>query len=125
MVPGLKFSLTTSAVAIRRSADLAPLRLLQVERDAFLVAVEQRKEARARSQQPARVVARDRFDLDHLGAQVGQHHAAGRAHHHVGELDDAYARAASAEAPRRGCEVSMRAFSPVRAGTIPKRAIRP
>ena len=48
-----------------------------------------RKEAGARAQQPARAVARQRLDLDHLGAQVGQDHAAGRAHHHVGELDDA------------------------------------
>ena len=27
--------------------------------------------------------------LDDLGAEVGQHQPAGRAHHHVGELDDA------------------------------------
>ena len=29
------------------------------------------------------------FDLDDLGAEVGQDHAAGRPHHHVGELEDA------------------------------------
>ena len=34
---------------------------------------------------------RDRLDLDHFRAQVGQHHAAGRAHDHVGELDHAHA----------------------------------
>jgi hypothetical protein len=30
-----------------------------------------------------------RLDLDDFGAEVGQDHAAGRAHDHVGELDDA------------------------------------
>ena len=30
----------------------------------------------------------NRLDLDDLSAQVRQHHAASRAHHHVGELDD-------------------------------------
>src|SRR5699024_9909264 len=30
-----------------------------------------------------------RFDLDHLGAEVGQDHPAAGAHDHVGELDDA------------------------------------
>jgi hypothetical protein len=83
----LKFSLTMSAVAISRSA--ASLRRLQVERDAFLVAVEHGEESGAGAEQPAGVVAGQRFDLDHLGAEVGQHHAAGRAHHHVGEFDDA------------------------------------
>src|SRR2546429_220406 len=40
---------------------------------------------------PARAIAVDRLDLDHLGAHVGQHHAAGRAHDHVREFDDAQA----------------------------------
>ena len=29
------------------------------------------------------------LDLDHLGAQIGQHHAAGGAHDHMGEFDHA------------------------------------
>jgi hypothetical protein len=62
---------------------------VQVQRQAFLVAVEQRKKAGARAEQAARVVALGRLDLDHLRAQVAQHHAAGRAHDHVGEFDDA------------------------------------
>ena len=36
-------------------------------------------------------VALDWLDLDDLGPHVGQHHAASRAHDHVGELDDAQA----------------------------------
>jgi hypothetical protein len=60
---------------------------LQVDADALLVAVEQREEAGAGTEQPARVVAVHRLDLDDLGAEVGQHHAAGRPHHHVRELD--------------------------------------
>ncbi len=34
----------------------------------------------------------DRLDLDDLGPEVAQQHAAGGAHHHAGELDDADAR---------------------------------
>jgi hypothetical protein len=68
---------------------LHALGLLQVERDALLVAVEGREEARARAEQAARVVALDGLDLDDLGAEVGQQQAAGRTHDHVGELDDA------------------------------------
>jgi hypothetical protein len=55
---------------------------------ALLVAVEERKKPNARTEQRARAVTVDRLDLDDLGAEIGQHHAAGRAHHHVGELDD-------------------------------------
>ena len=69
-------------------ASLAAVGLLQVQRDALLVAVEQGEEPSARSEQLARVVASDGFNLDHFGAEVGQHHAASRSHHHVGELDD-------------------------------------
>ena len=38
-----------------------------------------------------RAVAFDRLHLDDFGPHVGQHHAAGRAHHHVRELDHAQA----------------------------------
>ena len=41
--------------------------------------------------QVARLVAAGRLDLDDLGAQVGEDHPAGRAHHHVRELDHAHA----------------------------------
>ncbi len=51
----------------------------------------------------ARAVAFQRLDLDDLGAHIAQHHATGRAHHHMGELDDAQAfkRQALALAVRR------------------------
>ena len=62
--------------------------LLEIECDAFLVAVEGRKESRPRPQQAARIVTVDGLDLDDFGTQVAQQHAAGRPHHHVGELDD-------------------------------------
>ena len=38
-----------------------------------------------------RAVTLDGLDLDDFGPHVGQHHAAGGAHDHVGELDDAQA----------------------------------
>ena len=60
-----------------------------IEREALLVAVEVAEEAAAEALQLARAVAVDRLDLDHLGAEVGQDHAAGRTEDGVGELDDA------------------------------------
>ncbi|MPM92405.1 hypothetical protein SDC9_139540 [bioreactor metagenome] len=66
---------------------------MQVQRDAFLVAVEEREETRPRAQQLARGIAvaamSHGLDLDDLGAQIGQHQPAARAHHHVDEFDDA------------------------------------
>ena len=62
--------------------------LFQVQRNAFFVAVEGGEKPRARAQQAAGVVSINRLDLDHLGPQVAQQHAAGGAHHHVGEFDD-------------------------------------
>ena len=38
-----------------------------------------------------RAVTLNGFDLDDFSPHVGQHHAAGGAHDHVGELDDAQA----------------------------------
>ena len=71
--------------------DLGARIAAQIDRDALLVAIEHREEAGAGAEQPARAVAVDRLDLDHFGAQVGEHHPARRAHHHVRELDDAQA----------------------------------
>ena len=71
--------------------DLAARGRLQIDREAFLVAVVGRKEARAGRRQVARVVAVERLDLDHFGAEIGEHQAAGRPHHHVHEFDDAHA----------------------------------
>ena len=65
--------------------------MMQVGRDALLVAVEHREEAGAGAEQPPRALAVDRLDLDDLGAHVREDHAARRAHDHVRELDDAQA----------------------------------
>jgi hypothetical protein len=82
--------------------------VLQVDADALLVAVEHREEAGAGAQQPARGLAADRLDLDHLGAQVGQHHAAGRAHHHVGELHHPQPGQRLGHGRERGCGLRRR-----------------
>jgi hypothetical protein len=57
---------------------LRPSGEVGVERQAPLVAVEVAEEPAAEAAQPARAVAVDRLDLDHLGAQVGEDHAARR-----------------------------------------------
>jgi hypothetical protein len=64
---------------------------LDVEHDALFVAVERTEEADAETRQLARLVASRRLDLDDLGAEVGQDHPAGRAHHHVREFDNPHA----------------------------------
>ena len=75
--------------------DPQPLPALQVERQAALVAVQHGEEPGPRALQPPRVVAAGLprlvrwLDLDDVGAQIRQRQAAGRAHHHVHELDDA------------------------------------
>ena len=72
--------------------NIGAFRQMEVDRDALLVAVEHRKETGPRAEQAARTVAVDRFDLDHFGAHVGEHHAARRSHDHVREFDDAESR---------------------------------
>src|SRR5262245_1718495 len=77
--------------AAQQSADdFLSFDFLKVEREALLVAVEDREKTCAGSFQPAGVVAGERLDLDHFGAEIGKHQPAGRAHHHVRELDDAH-----------------------------------
>ena len=69
------------------------LRLSQIDAQRALVAVEGREEAERHAGQPARVVAVGRgFDLDDVGAEIGQRHAAARAHHHMAEFEHAHAR---------------------------------
>jgi hypothetical protein len=34
------------------------------------------------------VIAIQRLDLDHFGAEIGEHETTGRAHDHMAELDD-------------------------------------
>ena len=66
----------------------------------FLLRLNRREEAGARADQPARLVAARRLDLDHLGAEVAEDHAAGRPHHHVAELDHADAAEGKRAPPR-------------------------
>src|SRR5262249_49328424 len=62
---------------------------LQVESEAFLVAVISGEKTGPRSGELARVGPFERLDLDHFGAEVGEDQPARRAHHHMDELDDA------------------------------------
>jgi hypothetical protein len=86
MVPGLNVGAGPKPV---RHGDAR--RCVQINAHAFLVAIEHREKARTGAQQAARAVACYGLDLDDFGAHVGQHHAAGRAHDHVGEFNDAQA----------------------------------
>ena len=90
--------------------DLQPARILHVDGEALLVAVEHPEEARAGTAQRARAVARDRFDLDDLRAEIGEQHPAGRTHHHVRHLDHARARVRQ----RRSRLVVVHCATPVR-----------
>src|SRR5262245_33297339 len=77
--------------------DVLALGRLQIDDDAALVAVEQQKEiavgriVRRRPQPPRPVAVRRPLDLDHIGAEPGQHLGAGRASLVVGKVDDANA----------------------------------
>ena len=70
---------------------LAVFRLGEIEHDAALAAIEQREERGTHAAEAAGLVARGRLDLDHLGAELREDHAAGRTHHHMSHLDDPYA----------------------------------
>jgi hypothetical protein len=71
---------------------LAVLLFAEVENDAALAAIEQREERRSHSAKAAGLVTGRRLDLDHIGAELRQNHAAGRTHHHMGHLDHPHAR---------------------------------
>src|SRR5262249_7793642 len=63
------------------------LGMLEVEGKAALVAVEGGKEAGGETAETARVIAtRRRFDLHHIGAEIGKQEASRRTHHGVAEL---------------------------------------
>jgi len=77
--------------------------VLHVQHHALLVAVEERVVAHAEAAQVAgRVALRRGLDAHDLGAQVGEHQAAGRAQHRLGELDHAHARQRRLGGPRGG-----------------------
>jgi hypothetical protein len=63
----------------------------KIEHHAALAAVEQREERGSHAAERTGLVAHRRLDLDDLGAQLRQDHAAARTHHHVGHLDDPHA----------------------------------
>ena len=64
-------------------------RLGDIELDAVLVAVERGEQpGSGPGQVPGLVAGPAGFDLDDLGAEVGQDHPAARAHDHMRELDD-------------------------------------
>ena len=71
------------------SPSARPSGVLMSSTTLFLLRLNERKKPMPRPGSVARLVAARRLDLDDLGAEVGQDHSAGRAHHHVGELDDA------------------------------------
>ncbi len=86
--------------------DRPALRCIGVEREALLVAVEVTEEAGTEAAQLACAVAVHRFDLDHLGAEIGQDHAAGRPENGVREFDDANALERR-ESWRRSCPLYL------------------
>ncbi|MNQ87578.1 hypothetical protein D3C85_1028070 [compost metagenome] len=90
--------------------DRASALVLQVNGNAALVAVEIAEVAGPEPLQASRSVAFHGFDLDHVGAQVRQHHAAGRAHHRVPEIKHANTR-------ERQLPFIRHVHSPSRAGT--------
>ncbi|MNE65407.1 hypothetical protein D3C80_1608830 [compost metagenome] len=63
-------------------------RAAQVERNAFLVAVEYPEKPRTGPGKVPCTVPFDRLHLDHFSPQVCQQHAACRPHHHMRQLDD-------------------------------------
>src|SRR4029077_12467969 len=65
---------------------LAVLGYCKIEHDAALSPIEQRKERGAHAAEAARLVSGGRLDLDDLCSELGQNHAAGWAHHHMGHL---------------------------------------
>ena len=67
--------------------DRQPIGRFRVDADAALVAIEIREEAGGEAVQPAGAVAvRRRLHADHVGAEIGENDAAGRAHHRVAEF---------------------------------------
>ena len=93
MTPPEKFSTTTSALAINSRATSKRRRVGKVECDAALVAIETEKcgalAADFRVLVVTRVVTAIRvFDLDDLGAEIGERLRAGRTGNDPGKVDD-------------------------------------
>ena len=78
--------------AQQSASDLQPFRVLEVHRDPALVAVHHQVGGGLalddrRDRAAAVVAVRQLLQLDHVGAHVGEHQAAGRAGHDVRQLD--------------------------------------
>ena len=65
------------------------VRLLQVERQTYLVAVEEGEVAGSKALQCSGGIAADRLQADNLCTEVRQNQAGGRPHDGVAEIDDA------------------------------------
>ena len=94
MPPGLKFSISTSAVSSSRSSTSRPFSVAEVQRHAALVAVDAqeiagRADLLVEGRAPvAHLVALRRLDLDDLGAVIGQPLRAERSAEDPRQVDD-------------------------------------
>ena len=93
-MPGRKFSISTSASSTSLSIASSPRVGLEVEHDGALVAAEQLPRVRvaALGREPTHAphtVARGRFDLDDVGAEVGEVAGRARTGEHRRHVDDA------------------------------------
>ena len=96
IVPGRKFSTRTSARSSSCVEQARDRRLLEIEREAFLVPVDAQEVGALLSEErrtpSTRVVAAPGLlDLDDPGAHVGEHHRAVRAGQHARQIDDGQA----------------------------------
>ena len=92
MAPGRKFSSTTSDFFTSAANDVLALGAAQVEAHALLAAVvdgEVHALPADHRRMLARLLAAHRLDLDDLGAEVGQDHAAARPRLEARELEHA------------------------------------
>ena len=94
--PGAKFSTSTSQVLDQGFEDLPSLRVLGVDGDRALVAIEHREVQAVHSRDVAQLATRDvalagAFDLDDVGSQPGEKLRAGRPRLNVSEVENANA----------------------------------
>jgi hypothetical protein len=67
------------------------LRVLEIDGDGALVAIVGREESRGEAGHAARWIALGRFDLDDVGAEVGEHDAGARSHDGMAEVENLHA----------------------------------
>jgi hypothetical protein len=89
----------------------AALRVLDVDGNAALIAVEAGEEAGGKAVQAARLVAVGRgLDLDHVRPQIAQHQPTGRPHDRLAELHHPHPRERQRRPVRRCCHQLLRFF---------------